>query len=139
MYKARSREQFYLLTKQLLILSYGRCNFDSLIHCNLMKALRNIHSYCTANEGTIYVTARPHYFQYRVIVSPNFHIHVSACGRYIYFQDWFALLLPNRQWEYINRFQIHECRNWERGRAVSFPGIHKSDFRYSVACIFKDQ
>jgi hypothetical protein len=23
-------------------------------------------------------------------------------------------------------------RNWERGPAVSFPGIHKSDFRYSV-------
>jgi hypothetical protein len=26
---------------------------------------------------------------------------------------------------------MHECRNWERGRAVSFLGIHKSDFRYS--------
>jgi hypothetical protein len=21
-------------------------------------------------------------------------------------------------WEYINRSQIYECRNWERGRAV---------------------
>jgi hypothetical protein len=27
---------------------------------------------------------------------------------------------------------MHECRNWERGRAVSFLGIHKLDFRYSV-------
>ncbi len=46
------------------------------------------------------------------------------------------LLQPNRQtnpWEYINHSQIHECRNWEGGRAVSFLGIHKSDFRYSVA------
>ncbi len=25
-----------------------------------------------------------------------------------------------RAWEYINPSQIHECRNWERGRAVSF-------------------
>ncbi len=35
-------------------------------------------------------------------------------------------------WEYINRSQIHEFRNWERGRTVSFLGIDKSDFRYSV-------
>ncbi len=27
----------------------------------------------------------------------------------------------------LNRSQIHECGNWERGRAVSFLGIHKSD------------
>jgi hypothetical protein len=26
-------------------------------------------------------------------------------------------------WEYINRSQIHECRNWERGHAVLFLGI----------------
>jgi hypothetical protein len=26
----------------------------------------------------------------------------------------------DRSGEYINRSQIHECRNWERGRAVSF-------------------
>ncbi len=32
-------------------------------------------------------------------------------------------------WEYINRSQIHECGNWERGRAVSFLGIHKSNCR----------
>jgi hypothetical protein len=28
--------------------------------------------------------------------------------------------------------QIHECKNCERGRAVSFLEIHKSDFRYSA-------
>jgi hypothetical protein len=27
-----------------------------------------------------------------------------------------------RAWEYINPSQIHECRNWERGHAVSFLG-----------------
>ncbi len=42
------------------------------------------------------------------VLSPNFHIRVS------------------------NRSQTHECRNWERGRAVSFLGIHIFDFRYSV-------
>ncbi len=32
--------------------------------------------------------------------------------------------------------QIHECRNWERGRAVSFLGLLKSDFRYSVESVY---
>ncbi len=32
-----------------------------------------------------------------------------------------------RLWEYINLSQVHECGNWERGRAVSFLGTHKSD------------
>ncbi len=36
----------------------------------------------------------------------------------------------------INSSQIRGCRNWVRGRAVSFLGIHKSDFRYSVAVLF---
>ncbi len=34
----------------------------------------------------------------------------------------------DRSWEYINRSQKHKCKNWERGRAVSFLGIHKSNF-----------
>jgi hypothetical protein len=32
------------------------------------------------------------------------------------------------------RSMIHEYRNWERGCEVSFMGIHKSDFLYSVDC-----
>ncbi len=35
-------------------------------------------------------------------------------------------------WEYINRSQKHKYRNWERGRAVSFLGILKSDLVCSV-------
>ncbi len=31
---------------------------------------------------------------------------------------------------YIKNSQIHECRNWERGRTVSFLGIFVSNFRY---------
>jgi hypothetical protein len=34
---------------------------------------------------------------------------------------------------HINRSQMHECRNWERGRAVSFLGVHKSDIVCSVS------
>ncbi len=32
----------------------------------------------------------------------------------------------------VNRSQMHECRNWEQGHAVSFRGIHKSDLVYRV-------
>jgi hypothetical protein len=43
----------------------------------------------------------------------------------------------NRLWEYKNRSQIHECRNWKRGcalrRAVSFLGIFVLNFRYSAS------
>ncbi len=35
---------------------------------------------------------------------------------------------------YKNHSQIHDWNNRERGRAVSFLGIHKSDFWYSVGC-----
>jgi hypothetical protein len=35
-------------------------------------------------------------------------------------------------WKYINRSQIHERGNWERGCAVSLLGIHKSDLLCSV-------
>ncbi len=43
-----------------------------------------------------------------------------------------CLFCCSRSWEYTNRSKIHECRNWERGRTVSFLGIHKSDFQYSI-------
>ncbi len=40
----------------------------------------------------------------------------------------------DRLWEYVNRSQIHECGNWERGRTVSFLGLHKSDLLCSLSC-----
>jgi hypothetical protein len=70
------------------------------------------------------------------VLSPSFHIHVSVSNLYILRIGLPILLQPitvNRpSWEYINRSQKHECRNWERGRAVEFLGIHKLDW-YSVA------
>jgi hypothetical protein len=31
--------------------------------------------------------------------------------------------------------QKHECSNWDWSRAVSFLGVHKSDFLCSVLCV----
>jgi hypothetical protein len=33
---------------------------------------------------------------------------------------------------WTDRSQIHECRDWERGRVVSILGIFVSKFRYSA-------
>ncbi len=74
------------------------------------------------------------------VLSPNFHIPVSMSDLHQYSQDqsayFAAAKLADWSWEYINRTQIHECRNWEQGPAVSFLGIHESDFRYSVCLMF---
>ncbi len=43
-----------------------------------------------------------------------------------------TICLPWSDCRNINRSQIHECRNWERGGAVSFLGIYVSIFHYSV-------
>ncbi len=56
---------------------------------------------------------------------PNFYIHVYGSNLYIPTIGLPILLYcvaVLRSWEYINRSQIHECRNWERGCTVSFVG-----------------
>ncbi len=35
-------------------------------------------------------------------------------------------------YNYLNRSQTHECRNWDWGRTIPSLGIHQLDFRYSV-------
>ncbi len=46
-----------------------------------------------------------------------------------------CIAFADRSWEYMNRSQRHECRNWERGRAVSFLEIFVSNFRYSAFAV----
>jgi hypothetical protein len=60
---------------------------------------------------------------------PNSYIHVSVSDLYIT-----TIGLPI----VLNRSQIHECRNWERGRAVSFLGIIDSNFRYRVFAVYTE-
>jgi hypothetical protein len=48
---------------------------------------------------------------------PKF-LHSCICERFIFSHDRFAVLRLRNE-----RSQIHECRNWERGCAVSFLGI----------------
>jgi hypothetical protein len=66
------------------------------------------------------------------------------CELFIYSHDWssyFAAEIGGPiAWEYINCSQIHECGRWERGRAVSYLVIHKSDLLGSVFTVkmFRD-
>ncbi len=58
--------------------------------------------------------------------------HSCVCERFIYSHDRSAYS-ADRSWEYRNRSQTHECGNWDWGRTIPWRGIHKWDFRYSVA------
>ncbi len=42
----------------------------------------------------------------------------------------------DRSWEYINRSQLHECKNLEQGRTVSFLGVFVSNFRDSEFAVW---
>jgi hypothetical protein len=70
---------------------------------------------------------------------PNFYIHVCVSDSYIPMIGPPILLYcvcgPIVGILYINCSQIHECRNWERGRAFSFLGILVSTFRYSAFAV----
>ncbi len=71
-------------------------------------------------------------------LSPIFHIHVSVSDLFIPTIGPPIFLQQNRQTDRRNtvyciyRSQKHECRNWERGNAVSFLGIFVSNFWYNV-------
>ncbi len=69
------------------------------------------------------------------VQSPRSYAH-DICERFIYFQDRSAYSAAgkyvDRFWEYINRSQIHECRNWDWGRAIPRNGIHNGYFLWSV-------
>jgi hypothetical protein len=63
------------------------------------------------------------------IHEPNAYIHVHIWERFMYiFQYQSAYFAAAKyvdgSWEEINRSQTHECRNWERGRAISFLEVH---------------
>ncbi len=66
----------------------------------------------------------------------NSYIYVSASRLYVPTIGPPILLQQSRRTdcgrEYINCLQIHECGNLERGRAVSFLEINKSDLLCSV-------
>ncbi len=56
-------------------------------------------------------------------------IYIDIHDRSVYFA---AAKYVDRYWEYINRSQTHECKNWDWGRAIPFPEIHKFNFQYSA-------
>jgi hypothetical protein len=69
------------------------------------------------------------------VLSPNFLIHVSMSVFYIpriVCQFCCSQIGRPILGIYKNHWQIHDWKNRERSSAVSFLGIHKSDFWYSV-------
>ncbi len=97
-----------------------------------------IYTSCTANEGRVRIRYR---CLVPIYVFPEMKLgdlvimfclpipHSCICERFIYSHDQ---SVKDQLREYINRSQIHKCRNWERGCAVSFLGIYVLNFRDSV-------
>jgi hypothetical protein len=100
-----------------------------------MRDVLNVAKRLHCKEDPIYIFPE---MKLRGFVS-NFDIHVSVSDLYIP-----SVALPifcrwtNLGNIYVNRSQIHECGNWERGRAVSFLGIFVLNFRYSVFAVYKN-
>ncbi len=82
-------------------------------------------------------TARPHYAQNKII---KFCLPISTfmyLGAIYIFPGSICLFGCSQIGRPISgnieiAHRYSECRNWERGLAVSFLGIHRSDFRYNV-------
>jgi hypothetical protein len=55
-------------------------------------------------------------------------LYIPRIGPHIYIFP--AAEYADRSWEYINRTQKHECRNWGCDRVVPFLGIFVSNFRF---------
>jgi hypothetical protein len=83
----------------------------------------------------------------RLRIDISWSMHCKEDPIYVFPEMKLRSLVPNSYinesvrdlWEYINRSQIHECGNWERDGAVSFPGMHKSDLLRSASsmkCLF---
>ncbi len=70
--------------------------------------------HCTENSKQIFPEMK-----LRSLV-PNSYIHVSVSKLYI--PTISPPILLHHSWQDLNRSQIHERGNWERGRPVSFPG-----------------
>ncbi len=67
---------------------------------------------------------------------PNFYIHVPVSNLYNPTISLPILLQENMLTDpgniYVNRYQTHECGNWDCGREIPYLGAHQRDFRCSV-------
>ncbi len=82
----------------------------------------------TANEGPVRI-------QHKCLLPIKVFLDMKLCGLVISKTElWCSVAqFPHScTCEGFVNSQIHECRHWEQGRAVSFLGTQKSDFCYSV-------
>jgi len=100
----------------------GKKTFHRVINTNL---------HCTENSKQIFPEMK-----LRGLL-PNICIHVSVNDLYIpTIGPAIFLYCICGPIVGINSSQIHECRDWERGRAVSFLEIFVSNFRYSAFAVY---
>ncbi len=111
---------------------FSQPNIFSLPYLRKFFQLLQFKPHC--KEDLIYVFPE---MKLRGLV-PNFHIHVTVIDSYI------PMIGPAICCKICRTIlgiyeslidTVHECRNWERGPAVSFLGIFVSNFRYIVFAV----
>jgi hypothetical protein len=116
---------------------YDTCHeFWGHTYYRLKILLRSVHITRTVYRKLGEINSQEGNCATSVLISTIYNLYICEGFIYGYSHDRSADLAEgkevDRSWEYINRSQIYKCRNWEWGRAVSFLGIHKSDFLCSA-------
>ncbi len=117
---------------------YCRFRNSKTTNCNAYWYRLSPIPFCTAK--TQYQKFETNIPKKGIVRPPSQSPHSCVSQRFIYSHDWSAYSATGKyvdqSWKYINRSQTHECGNWDWGRAVSFLGIYKWDFRCSVGAVF---
>ncbi len=109
----------YFLTENIIVMKKGDFSFS-----NSTTTYISFFLFCFFQPITYVVNCLNNFYKIYISLLLKNLIHVCVA---------------DRLWEYVNRSQIHECRNWKRGRAVSFMGIFVSNFWYSALAVYISQ
>ncbi len=111
-----------------------------LVLLHLADKLQHLHLTQVLCKTTLYAsTAKTQYRKFKTniprkgIAQPQSQFpHSCVCERFIYFHDWSTYSAAGKyvdwSWEYINRWQTHDCGNRDWSRAIPFLGTSKWDF-----------
>ncbi len=121
--------------------------FDGSRFCTWWKILHIVHCKWRAGENPILMSGSHFCIPRKETVQPaplfpkqNFNVPYPSSYTHISVRDLYMSVFlqtdmwgVDLSWEYINRSQTHECRNWGLKLRNSFPG--NKEIVFSVQCV----